>query len=503
MILVAGLAAAGLVGIAAAFYFSMRTGNGGYRSSSRRFSGAGRSRAEGRRNAAADDWAANDHRAADNSRSVNTKRGANAGRPANAGRAGSHASGNYRGEAHTGPNTAVDFGGLVSGPPAGRPGEAPGDPRSADAAPPVTPTPLAAFGLAAADPGAAAEGAMGAGPAKEPKSRRRMGWRKGTDIDEEMWPTEAFGGLSDDQFWDDLASDKPLTTTARTAHQDSGARNRPPVPADRADGHSRRTAPEAGNAPRYPRSRGSVPPAQAVQPAQAIQPVQAPPVPQVLPQATQPVPSLRGEQPEPGRQPMRTATGPNQTRAQGRRHAEADEDPLTSTAFSLRASGPVDGRSNQVPSGPQEASWDQYNAAVSQETETQTFRTADAHRPTASWSREGSADPYSGTSAYLYPGRPSGDRRPYGESRPYQGNQARSEPATGPVAVPPANGTPAGDPYGSAPAGEPSRQNGAGTRRGQAPRPGPGYQGPALPGEGHRRPRDPRDGYRRLATERS
>ena len=232
MILVAGLAAAGLVGIAAAFYFSMRTGNGGYRSSSRRFSGAGRSRAEGRRNAAADDWAANDHRAADNSRSVNTKRGANAGRPANAGRAGRHASGNYRGEAHTGPNTAVDFGGLVSGPPAGRPGEAPGDPRSADAAPPVTPTPLAAFGLAAADPGAAAEGAMGAGPAKEPKSRRRMGWRKGTDIDEEMWPTEAFGGLSDDQFWDDLASDKPLTTTARTAHQDSGARNRPPVPAD-------------------------------------------------------------------------------------------------------------------------------------------------------------------------------------------------------------------------------------------------------------------------------
>ncbi|MGD0068145.1 MAG: hypothetical protein ABSB76_32525, partial [Streptosporangiaceae bacterium] len=155
--------------------------------------------------------------------------------------------------AHTGPNAVVDFGGLVGGPVAGRPGEAAGDPRSPGAAPAGTLAPLAAFGHAAADPGAADEGGS---PAKEPKSRRRMGWRKGSDIDEEMWPTEAFGGLSDDQFWDDLASDKPLTTTARTAHQDPSARPRPPVPTDRAGSHGRRRpAPEAGSAPGYPRSR--------------------------------------------------------------------------------------------------------------------------------------------------------------------------------------------------------------------------------------------------------
>src|SRR6185437_4007409 len=41
-----------------------------------------------------------------------------------------------------------------------------------------------------------------------------------------LWPAETFGGVSDEQFWDDLASDKPLTTTARTAQQDAGPRSR-------------------------------------------------------------------------------------------------------------------------------------------------------------------------------------------------------------------------------------------------------------------------------------
>jgi hypothetical protein len=471
----------------------------------------------------------------------------------------------------------------------GRPDEAPGeewlgsngDPRPLGAAPLGAPTPLDAFGSAAARPGrrpatrlgrashAAADpvspvnpvspanpmapaGLMApadpmspadpgaeASPAKEPKSRRRMGWRKGSDIDEEMWPTEAFGGLSDDQFWDDLASDKPLTTTARTAHQDSGAKHRPPdavVPADRARGNGRRAAHEAGSAPGYPdtRPRPAVQPApqaplaqqspppphatqpqQAPQPQQGTQPQQAPQLKQAtqLHQAPQPVPSLGGGQTDPGSarqfspgssEPMRAATGPNETRGnetRGRRHADAGEDPLTSEAFSLRASGPVDGRSNQAHSGPREASWDQYNAAVSQETETQAFRTVDTQRSGAGWSREGGADAYSGTSAYLYPGRPSGERRPYGESRPYNGNRSRSEPVTDVAAVPSANTTPYSDPYGNAPADEPRRQNGAVARRGTQP-PRPGYQGPALPGDGHRRPRDPRDEYHRLVTKR-
>ena len=34
---------------------------------------------------------------------------------------------------------------------------------------------------------------------------------------------EAFGGVRDEQFWDDLAADKPLATTARTAQPGTAA----------------------------------------------------------------------------------------------------------------------------------------------------------------------------------------------------------------------------------------------------------------------------------------
>ena len=67
--------------------------------------------------------------------------------------------------------------------------------------------------------------------ARTAKPRRRVGFRKGADLDEELWPTESFGGVSDEQFWDDLASDKPLATTARTAQQDPPGRNRLSGPA--------------------------------------------------------------------------------------------------------------------------------------------------------------------------------------------------------------------------------------------------------------------------------
>ena len=66
---------------------------------------------------------------------------------------------------------------------------------------------------------------------REAKPRRRMGFRKGADLDEELWPAESFGGVSDEQFWDDLASDKPLATTARTAQQEPPSRNRLSGPA--------------------------------------------------------------------------------------------------------------------------------------------------------------------------------------------------------------------------------------------------------------------------------
>jgi hypothetical protein len=42
-----------------------------------------------------------------------------------------------------------------------------------------------------------------------------------------MWPEESFGGVTDEQFWDDLSSDKPLANTARTAQPDGESRPRP------------------------------------------------------------------------------------------------------------------------------------------------------------------------------------------------------------------------------------------------------------------------------------
>ena len=97
----------------------------------------------------------------------------------------------------------MDFGqdpGLISGP-------APAD-RTAEPKPADAPAPLDAFGPPVARPGSRSAARLARAshaavvsetpedPAKAVKSRRRVGWRKGSDIDEEMWPTEAFGGLS-------------------------------------------------------------------------------------------------------------------------------------------------------------------------------------------------------------------------------------------------------------------------------------------------------------------
>ena len=186
------------------------------------------------------------------------------------------------------------------------PGDAwPGDPGTDDAGP-------GGAGPGDAKPGRARPGSRTAArlardadpadPAKMPRSRRRVGFRKGADIDEEMWPTESFGGVTDDQFWDDLASDKPLTTTARSAQHNSGSPKRPlaavPPPGARPGqrpGDARDQAEVRGQGearsqgddrPRGRRARnsGGYPDAQpGAADRTAVQPVQA---------ATQPVPSL-------------------------------------------------------------------------------------------------------------------------------------------------------------------------------------------------------------------
>src|SRR5690348_7748515 len=263
MFLVAGLAVAGLVGIAAAFYFSIRSGN--RRDKRIRSAGAGRAgaarRPGGRTSTARPDLTRRDlnghpRLAANGSGPVTTFRPAASPK-------------NRRPKADTGPDPVADFdlvpgddrwaaapdatatrgGSLRPGTRAAEPvaarrfgdrqapsdGSWPGDAEAGSSWPddswPDEPTPGDAT---ATGPklGTAARGASETRPtARMAKPRRRVGFRKGADLDEELWPAESFGGVSDEQFWDDLASDKPLATTARTAQQDPPSRNRLSAPA--------------------------------------------------------------------------------------------------------------------------------------------------------------------------------------------------------------------------------------------------------------------------------
>jgi hypothetical protein len=615
MILVAGLAVAGLVGIAAAFYFSIRASRGGSkrnvrggRAAAPDRTGADRRPGSRRSGVANAGRASNGRRPADNGPAANPGWAANDDRLANSGRAANAASRNYRADDRTGPNAALDFGGaddhgLLSGrppAPAGRrartdsasaptlaapvfgaansdatPGEAwparngagahAGDPyddgRADDDVSDGLPAGGRSGGRVAARASRAVNGS--AGP-KAAKSRRRVGFRKGADMDEEMWPAEAFGGVSDDQFWDDLASDKPLTTTARSAQHESRGRGDGRARGRRAWNSSAEQDPDA-----YPESAATdgtaVMPAQSAtqpvapvtQPAQgapqsATQPVPSMPSPArgqsaqaspfhtppahaasmwagemspaasvpprtapsrpagPAPRGAGPLPGPGGPLPGPGSPPSRHAgppsrngTQPSQTR--GRRHAAgasgpgagADDDPLTSSAFSLRSSGPVDGNSQQGPRRSQDFSREQHDAVLSQET--RAFRT-DGYRSGAGHSGPSPVvDPYPASPGYG--GTPPS---PYA-ARPYS-DLPREAPATTP---------PAGQGYGypasaAAPADDPRHPNGARShaRHGGAPAAGDRPARPAYPprsGNGYQpggvnqgAPYDPREEYRRL-----
>jgi hypothetical protein len=307
----------------------------------------------------------------------------------------------------------------------------------------------------------------------------RVGWRRSADVDAEMWPEEGFGGVSDEQFWDDLASDKPLTTTARTAQPDGGpprsrirrAESRsvesrsvergaaPPVPGAVGPGTAgpgavgpgtavpgaavpgtgptqtfpvgqRQSGPQpayqtgpqqiqGGAAAGYPGSaiasaQGTtqafkIPAAQqdqvtGPQPVRSVTPPERGPAPErgslpergLLPERS-PLPErgpaqrqqYRPPQSAPSRPLMQPPTQPQSQSYQasqplpiplpsapsGRstpghgRHGAA-EDPLTSSAYSIRSGdGSVDGRSYQASRRARELTREQYDAAISQETQ--------------------------------------------------------------------------------------------------------------------------------------
>jgi hypothetical protein len=589
MILVAGLAVAGLVGIVAAFYFSIRTGGSKKRNSRVRAAGSGRARADrhlGSTPATRDERPVNARRAADDDRTVNAHRGPNSGPNATSGRSpktarstntvwspdtGQGAAAGTRAEAQRAPQAwqAQREVATVATPAFGA-GSAPEvslDDTPGDAwpgpGPDDSPRPLGGFGPAAPRPGSrsATRMARAAGvdgdedTAKTAKPRRRMGFRKGADMDEEMWPTESFGGVTDDQFWDDMASDKPLARTARTAQHGSANRSLAADPAAQphpgpkgpkpggAWGNTRRTGNSA-----YPESSPGAAERTAVLPVHgASQPGPVAPASG----GTQPVPSLQAStqptpmapsqgapgqgapgQGAPGRgapgrgapgqgrsgqgsqysrtssQPMRTDPAPAETN--GRRLGagiSASEDPLTSAAFCLRSSGPVDGRSNQVPSGPHDISREREFYPPARNRAAEDRGRPDRPQPSGGWYRSSDsaaiedygrpADAHRGAAAYPYPGPPLS--APVAEA-----------PATPPYGLP--NGAPYRVPYGYGngnnapapgdgprrldPAGEPTRRGGSGY---QPPRQGPGE---GHPSGGQRRVRDPRDDYQRLVSRR-
>ena len=122
MFLVVGLAIAGVVGIAAAFYFSIRSGG----DKRRRPAGAGRAGADRRPGSRNRGTARPD-------RTDNARRAANGSRPANTGRGADGPSPNYRAEASTGPNPVLDFGDpVLVGGRRGGPDASAGDPQATD-----------------------------------------------------------------------------------------------------------------------------------------------------------------------------------------------------------------------------------------------------------------------------------------------------------------------------------------------------------------------------------
>jgi hypothetical protein len=506
MFLVVGLALAGLVGIAAAFYFSIRSGS--RRDKRLRPAGAGR--------------AGTDRRPASRGATGRPdlagqpRRTASGGGPITTFRPAAVSSRNPRTKADTGPDPLPAFDQAAADGRRAAPGAtAVRPPRQA---PPEDPWP---------DDAEAPDYAQAADDATRP--RRRVGFRKGADLDEELWPAETFGGVSDEQFWDDLAADKPLATTARTAQQDSPGKNRPPVGApvagldtgpaagpqrvqappndrkrdDRGPGRARR-GPGSGGRAAAPRT-GPDPAAErtAIQPAYAAtQPVQSMKPPSAG--ATQPVRAAAStsqpmstaaaprETATPPRgtaaAPRETATPPRGTAAQPtetrrRRPSSTEEDPLTSAAFSLRPSGPVDGRSSLRARNTSADRYDSspYPYSTPSYGDSSSATQATATPPYGQDYGSGRADPaaqageprrHNGTGSHARPDGAGDGTRTARQVQPRHSHRAASSyPGNGGY---PGNG----NQTGSYPVG--------------------GYPGHGHRGNGHRAPYDPRDDYRRL-----
>ncbi len=163
--------------------------------------------------------------------------------------------------------------------------------------------------------------------------RRRLGRiqkprlrRDKNEFDEDPWPgyDEDDNAIPDDKYWQDMYSDRPLSTTARTAHsasdpdRDWGA---PPADADPSPAGSDPAVQGRGRRARR-RQEDAMGPGNP------------------LDSGTEPRPAAP---PDPGPGPGRRGLG---------RSRSAEEDPLTSESFSRHARGGTDSRSYQPPRDP-------------------------------------------------------------------------------------------------------------------------------------------------------
>ncbi len=321
------------------------------------------------------------------------------------------------------------------------------------------------------------------------KPQLRLG-RSRQDYDNDPWPeADEVDGVSDDQFWSDLSSDKPLATTARTA-QVPGEAGQPWTP---------------GNAPGRPGAPGGA--AGPDSPGMVSAPVEA---------DTQAMGRGRrarrrdaepedGTEPRPRQQPDRgpaASGGPGAPGAPGgpRRRGEparsargAEEDPLTSASFSRHAREASDSRSYRASRQAHRPSHGRPDASTD---ETQTLRPdprgygapgpGGPHAPTGpstAGSPAGRGDPY-GDSGYRNGPRPAGSypESAGGYETPTRGSRHASPPGG---ARPPAGGTrpPAG---GTRPPAGGARPPAAGN---------PGHSRPALPGPAPGTPSYPDPAY--------
>ena len=219
---------------------------------------------------------------------------------------------------------------------------------------------------ASAQPGSRSRSKSGSGKngsSRQPESRRKPAksqspakGRSRSRRDDDDWPSTEWDKLTDEQYWAELSSDKPLSTTARTAPAASE-----PTPAAgngrSRSGHGRPVA--ARGAP------ASMPPAE---PSRELPSRKAPspprePVTERLPvrgRPQSPVPARaangspatgRAEASLPGAaaEPSIAVLSSLATSAPPRPYGALDEDPLTSPSFSRPA---LDSRSYQRPGGP-------------------------------------------------------------------------------------------------------------------------------------------------------